>query len=419
VHERRIKILQESKRQETPDVIENESRKTDSQRLRLEDRRISVALMSSFVVLAAQYLVLVATGLMGTALGHNVQFVSKVLVGAAFTYALPIVLRRSATRLIVTYVIGIAVFLIHYVVFPENNTYQRQLIFGMFFLCLPSFIYSSAIDDWETLRDVMNEASFIVLSLGTLLAIMVLSGHASVGAYSMPLSYYLVLPAVVFIDAFLDRLSSRYLVFSLLSVFLIMAIGARGPMMCILTFVTLRLVRPHKKLGHAHVFAYLVVLSLTMIVGLSLDNVLTSINLFLSRFDISSRSIVLFLRPGLYLSGRDVLYNTVAAEIANNPFKGIGIGGDRRVLGGSYVHNIVIEIMANYGIVFGTLFISMLLVLMIRYFMAPKKHQYGMFVIWLSVGMIPLAVSGSYLESMSYWIFLGLISKDIDSSSRR
>jgi hypothetical protein len=304
-------------------------------------------------------------------------------------------------------------------VFPENNTYQRQLIFGMFFLCLPSFIYSSAIDDWETLRDVMNEASFIVLSLGTLLAIMVLSGHASVGAYSMPLSYYLVLPAVVFIDAFLDRLSSRYLVFSLLSVFLIMAIGARGPMMCILTFVTLRLVRPHKKLGHAHVFAYLVVLSLTMIVGLSLDNVLTSINLFLSRFDISSRSIVLFLRPGLYLSGRDVLYNTVAAEIANNPFKGIGIGGDRRVLGGSYVHNIVIEIMANYGIVFGTLFISMLLVLMIRYFMAPKKHQYGMFVIWLSVGMIPLAVSGSYLESMSYWIFLGLISKDIDSSSRR
>ncbi len=253
----------------------------------------------------------------------------------------------------------------------------------------------------------------MVFCLGLLLGIMVFWGKASVGTYSMSLSYYLILPAVMFIDDFIDRPRLANIVFALLSIVLILAIGSRGPIMCITVFVMLRLIRLPGKLGYSHIGAYLFSVSLVIIMALLFDELLMSMFDFLLRFGISSRSISLFLQPELYLSGRDTLYNRVLAEIADNPVTGIGIGGDRRVLGGAYVHNLLIEVIANYGVILGTLLVLVLLILMIRFFLSRNKCQYNMFAIWLSIGVVPLLVSSSYIEDMRFWIFLGLMSRSV------
>lgn len=413
MHQYRMDTLQVPKIKAGQAVIRNKSRQIDSERLRLEDRKISIAVMSSFVVLTAQYFVLVSKNLMGTATGHDIQILSKILVGASFAYALPIVFRRNKKRFIGTYFIWAFVFLLQYLMFPENNVYQRQLIFPLFAMCLPAFIYSSTIHDWEVLRDVMRKASYIVFCLGLLLGIMVFWGKASIGTYSMSLSYYLLLPAVMFIDESLDRPGLANIVFAFLSIVLILAIGARGPILCIMVFIILKLVRPRKRLRYFHVCAYLFFIFLVIIAALSFDQLLMSMYDFLLRFGISSRSISLFLRPELHLSGRDVLYSRVLAEIVDNPITGIGIGGDRHVLGGAYVHNVFIELIANYGVILGTLLVITLLILMIRFFLPKNKCQYDMFAVWLSIGVIPLLVSSSYLENIKFWIFMGLASRDL------
>lgn len=409
----RMETLQESKIEIGQASIRSKCKQIDSERLRLEDSRISIALMSPFVVLIAQYFVLVSKNLMETAMGHNIQILSKILVGASFAYALPIVLRRNKKKFIVTYTVWAFVFLLQYLVFPENNRYQQQLVFPLFAMCLPAFIYSSTIDEWEVLRDIMRKASYIIFCLGFLLGMMVFWGKASVGNYSMSFSYYLLLPAVMFTDESLDRLRLRNIVFALLSILLILAIGARGPIMCIAVFVILKLIRPSKKPRYSHICVYLFSIPLLIIVALFFDELLMSMYDFLSRFGISSRSILLFLQPELHLSGRDLLYRRVVAEIIDSPITGIGIGGDRRVLGGNYVHNLFIELIANYGVLLGTLFVLVLLVLMIRFLVFRNRYQYDMFVIWLSIGVVPLLVSSSYLGDMGFWIFLGLISRDV------
>lgn len=412
VYRCRMETLQELKIEIGQASTSNKCKQTDSERLRLEDSRISIALMSSLVVLTGQYFVLVSWNLMGTAMDHNIRILSKILVGASFAYALPIVLRRNKKGFIEAYAVWMFVFLLQYLIFPENNVYQQRLTFPLFAMCLPTFIYSSTIYDWKVLRNVMSKASYIIFCLGLLLGIMVFWGKVSVGTYSMSLSYQLLLPAVMFIDGFLDRPSLRNVLFALLSILLILAIGSRGSIMCIAVFIMLKLIRPPKKPRYSHISAYLFSTSLVMTVGLFFDELLMSIHDFLSRFGISSRSISLFLQPKLHLSGRDLLYSRMVAEIMDKPITGIGIGGDRRVLEGNWAHNIFLELIANYGVILGALFSLILLLLVIRSFLFRNEYQYDMFAIWLSVGVIPLLVSSSYLESMSGWLFLGLMYKD-------
>jgi O-antigen ligase len=148
-------------------------------------------------------------------------------------------------------------------------------------------------------------------------------------------------------------------------------------------------------------------------VALFFDELLMSMSRFLSRFGIDSRSIALLLQPGLDLSGRDLLYSRVIAEIMDNPITGIGIGGDRRVLNGVYAHNLLIELVADYGIPLGSLFVLVLLGLMIRFSHSRDKCQRNVFAMWLNISVIPLLVSGSYLESTGFWICLGMLVQDV------
>lgn len=408
-----MKSLEGPKTETRQAIICSDIGQTDSDRLRLEDRRISAALVSPFIVLMAQYSVLVSKDLIGTGIGHTIQILSKILVGISFAYALPVVLRRNKRRFLGAYSILTFVFLLHYLMFPENNMYQNQLVFPLFAMCLPAFIYSFAIRDWQALRDVMRKASYIVFSLGLLLGLMVFGGKASIGVYSMPLSYYLLLPAIAFIDESLDRRRIGDILAAFLSVVLILAIGARGPIMCIAAFAILKTMRFPARLRHSHVFAYLCSILLVIMVALFFDELLMSMSRFLSRFGIDSRSIALLLQPGLDLSGRDLLYSRVIAEIMDNPITGIGIGGDRRVLNGVYAHNLLIELVADYGIPLGSLFVLVLLGLMIRFSHSRDKCQRNVFAMWLNISVIPLLVSGSYLESTGFWICLGMLVQDV------
>lgn len=408
--------LQESKRETAQAIIGNQRDQIDIRQL--GDRKISMALMSVYVVLMTQFCVLTAMGLTGTSMDSNIRLLSKILVGISFAYALPVVLGRSRGRFFWTYYVCISVFLFHYLVFAENRIYQRELLFPLFGTCLPAFIYSSVIYDWEVLKRAMRRASHIVFCLAMFLAGLIVYGKYSVGDYSQAFSYYVLLPTVMFIDGFLDRPSLKDIVFAFLSILLILAIGSRGPIMCIVVFTMLRFARAPKRSGYRKVFAYLVLISLAVIVTPHLDEVLTSVDHLFSRFGISSRTISLFFEPGLHWSSRKVLFGTIVGEIANNPLTGIGMGGDRRVLEGQYPHNVFLELMAHYGVPLGGLFLLVFLTLILRVFPSKNEREYSMLTIWFSIGVIPLLVSGSYIESMHFWTFLGLMTKGATAESR-
>lgn len=125
-------------------------------------------------------------------------------------------------------------------------------------------------------------------------------------------------------------------------------------------------------------------------------------------FGLSSRTLLLFMRDGFYLSGRENIYENVISAILESPLIGLGIAGDRRVLGGSYAHNLFIELVANFGILIGLLISLIVVFIILRGLLSKSKAKYNMLIMWISPGFVHLMVSGSYFIDMKFWILIGL-----------
>lgn len=378
-----------------------------------DDKKISIALMSSFVILTIQYFILIYFDLLETTLASRIQLLSKILVGVAFIYAIPSVIKRNKTKLIITYLVATFTFLVNYLIFPENHLYLKTLLFPFFFMCMPAYIYSVSLSDWNVLKQIMKKASLIVFLFGSILGILIFFGKASAGAYSMSLSYYMLLPTVIFLDDLLDKLSLKAFLISLISILVILALGSRGALLCIVFFVVLKLIRFNFKLTNSKVYYNLIIISAIIITYIQLDVILESLYNLILNFGIKSRSILLFLQDDVSLSGRDNIYQNVIGEIFENPLLGIGLGADRHLTYTGYTHNFFLEVLANFGVFLGGIIIIVLMLLILKVLFVKDKERYSIVIIWMSLGFVHLMVSSSYLIDLKFWIFLGLITKSL------
>jgi hypothetical protein len=378
-----------------------------------EDKKLSIALMSAFVILTIQYFVLISYKLLGTATSSKVQLLSKVLVGIMFLYALPVVFKRSKIKLINTYFIVLFVFILHYLVFPANRIYLKELVFPLFFMCLPAFIYSMSLNDYTMFKQVMKKASMIVFVIGAALGGLILSGRSSAGTYSMSLSYYMLLPTIMFLDELLERFSIKLLLFTSISLLVILALGSRGAVLCIIVFVFLKFIRLNIRFYYQKFLANFSIFCAGLLGFAFLDRILKVLNNILMGFGIRSRSISLFLKGEIYLSGRHKIYRVLIDKISENPILGIGIGGDRQVIGGGYAHNIFLELLADFGVIVGSLVgVAILIFIVIALFIKDQEKR-NMMIIWTSLGFVHLMVSSSYLTDMKFAILMGLVTKGI------
>ena len=374
------------------------------------DKKISITLMAPFVILTIQYFILIYFNLLGTTYGNRVQLMSKAIVGVVFLYVLPVVIRRSKENFITVYSIAATLFLIHYLIFPKNHIYIKELIFPFFFMCLPAFVYSMSLSDWQVLKQIMKKSSLIIFFFGTILGIFNYFGWASVGTYSMSLSYYMLIPTLIFLDELLDAFSLRNLIFSFISIMTVLTLGSRGAIMCILVFTILKVSRFYFKLTYTKILYYMISLGIAVFIFIYLDHILKSLYNFLLNYGIRSRSILLFMRGEIHLSGRESIYQSIMRNILDNPILGIGLGGDRLVIGGGYAHNFFIEVLGDFGIFVGGIIIVTLSLLIIKSLLTKNKDKYNMIIIWLSLGFVHLMVSGSYLIDIKFWIFMGILT---------
>jgi hypothetical protein len=375
----------------------------------IEDKKISLALMASFVILIIQYFILIYFNLIDSGTGSRIQLISKGLVGVAFLYAFPSVLKRSGIKAIGIYGFSIFIFLIHFTIFPENRTYMTNLIFPFFFMSLPAFIYTLSIKDLRVFKTIMKKLGYIVFIFGLLIGMLVFLGRTSVGAYSMSLSYYMLLPTILFLDELLDKFSLKTLVLVGISLLIILALGSRGAILCVIVFIILKFIRPNSKRTYKRALGHFSIICVGVVALVFMEQILMSIYNFLMRFGINSRSLILFTRENIYLTGRDRIYENVLSEILENPILGIGIAGDTRIIGNSYVHNFFIEVVGNFGVVLGSILSITVLLLIIKSLLTKDTLKYNLFIIWLSLGFVHLMVSSSYLTDLKFWIFLGLV----------
>lgn len=375
----------------------------------LDDKKISIALMAPSVVLTVQYFILIFFNIIGTSVGARVQLLSKLLVGLIFAYALIPVLKRNKTKFVVIYFTSLFIYLLHYLMFSVNRNCMIELFFPIFFMSLPSFIYSLSLREFRIFKETMKKASYIVLVFGLVLGGLIFLGRVSVGAYSMSLSYYMLLPVIVFLDELFNRFSFKPLTFSILPLIVILALGSRGAVLCIIVFLGLKLLRPHGKGIHKKIIMGLGIFGACLIAYIYSNAIANKIYYLLLRCGIRSRTLLLFLQGNISSSsGRERIFQRLISAISERPIIGLGIGGDRIFSGSSYAHNLFLELIVDFGVIIGGAVSLFICFIVIKNLVIRNEEKYSFFIVWVAIGLIPLLVSGSYLTTTKFWTFLGL-----------
>lgn len=109
----------------------------------------------------------------------------------------------------------------------------------------------------------------------------------------------------------------------------------------------------------------------------------------------------------LVLADRGVLFTLAINESIQNPFGGLGVLGYTYKYG-KYPHNAVLEILADFGIVFGGMMLLIILFVFIKLFLCTKHNRNIITILLFAITFATLAMSsGTVYENVVLYYGLG------------
>lgn len=378
-----------------------------------DDRVVCEALFSQFIVLMIQYVALRVFNVKDTSREFIVIIPFIIIVGLFFIRALPIVLKRNGQLFIFTYIFFAVIFCLHCLIFPNNIKYINSVMFSFFGICLPSFIYSYSIEDYDILYDTLRKGAYIIFILGIFVFYLIVFKNLNKGVYSMGFSYYFLLPCLFFEYEFFKKRTIKYFIYTAISILIIIAVGSRGPILSIAMYTIIEVFNNVKE---RKPFYTLLIFLIGVVILIYFDKIVLYLYEFLNNYGIYSRTLYLFSQEdGIHLSNREYIYNYAIELILEHPILGVGIAGDRYFLG-TYAHNLFLEIILDYGVIFGSIISVILICFFIKsIFLLPQNKSFDFIKIIFCIGIVPLMISSSYLADAWFWVYVGIMARCLNT----
>lgn len=319
-----------------------------------------------------------------------------ILSALPMSLAILLSFRREPLRFIVVYAIVLSVIIIHSFVFPDNIEYIKTD--GLRFLLpmvIPSALCLSTVSSLKTVETSLYYTSCVALFFVTLYVLVYLLGGFLIEDYNMSLSYACLLPMVSF---YRHRTLLSY-IFSLFLLISVLAIGSRGAAVVFIAYVFYDIFQHSRK--------YSVLLVGLLLAGFAL---LPFLSEGLEAIGIHSRTLTMLADGAIDQdSGRGDVYSLILQILDEHPIWGIGLFGDRVHLDGSYCHNILLEMLLNFGYLGAMIFWPIIILLFVLIYMKSDRDNRNRMVCYSLVLIGPLMVSNSYLISPDFGIYCGMI----------
>lgn len=356
------------------------------------DNYILYSVLSQPILVILQFLMLYVY-----AIPEDVATKYRVLLTALpLSFAIFLSFKRRPKIFIITYVIAIFFLLCQSFLFPSNigeiwSSTARFLLP----IILPSTLCLISIKgSIEDVEQNLLKISWIIVIMMIYFVFCFVMGRTVMFDYNMALAYALLLPAIT-----LYKHKKWYSIIS--SVFLLLCMlvfGSRGPLVVAVLYIIYDLVQVRK----SNVIILMFIFAILILALPMLETVLED-------FGISSRTLSFLLSGNIAASeGRDDIYNQVYRLIQDNLLIGVGIFGDRVHLD-ELCHNIILEIIVNYGIVFGIPIIIFISVYLLKIYLTLDKTNKNRFMKYFIALIVPLFFSDSYLISIYFGLFWGLV----------
>lgn len=324
-----------------------------------------------------------------------------ILTAIPLSIAILICFIRYPRRFVVTYLISLIVLLIHMTIFPGIVEYAIKDAFRFTFpIVISCALCLSCISKIDVIEKALYIVSWIVLFLVVFYVYSFFTGKMNLGVYSMSMSYSMLLPMA----AFYTRKKWYSILAFLFLLIVSLLIGSRGAIICILAYIIYDLFSKNKKILISLLFLFLFVLSTLPILVNSLETV-----------GISSRTLNMLVEGRIgQETHRDEIRDVMYDVVKDNPIIGVGVWGDRPVLipkfkKVSYCHNIILEIVVDFGLFVGSFIIICICSLWLRAYNKATIITRKKLIMYTATCFLPLMFSGSYLIESFFGIFIGVI----------
>lgn len=200
----------------------------------------------------------------------------------------------------------------------------------------------------------------------------------------------------------------------ILYTFLLIVKSSRGPILALAVFFLLRILfyKPAKNKIWLKIVIIAILIIAIIISYIFIEEILTAIKNMLDSMSIDSMFIdrmlqILHEGNGSLLGGRKNIYGNALEDISHSFILGNGIASYEGTYG-HYVHNVVLQILYEGGIICIGYFIYLLYYL-IRFLITEKKEEVTFLCFMTSIALVQLMISSYYWSSLKFWLLIGYI----------
>ena len=352
----------------------------------------------------------------------NLAIIGVFLVIYAYLFITSKMLKQVRWAIYIILIISAVFILVTFISFPERFTlnvfpynYVRRNIRSYIAYCLPLFVAIGSLRSVECLLQKLYDFTIFPYIFATISFVFSLQPHDE-GNY---MSYG---NAVMFLAIVLLFKSNhtKYL-FNLVQFFTcciyILVSGSRGSLISILVaFIVYLLIN---KAIHRRVLLIVLTISFGTYFLLNYEDVIVQLFVILRNIGIESRTIRLATIGEFFDdSGRAMYHQRLLYKLNDQPIIGLGAFGGEATVG--LAHSIYLDIFANFGYVFGVLFLIYILGRILQALFTRWGTAYTEMILLLSVVVFPLGfVDMSFWDTKELWMLMALFVHNINFVSKR
>ncbi|MBB6216375.1 hypothetical protein HNQ80_002475 [Anaerosolibacter carboniphilus] len=321
-----------------------------------------------------------------------------------FLRSFSIVLNRSLKAFFTAEGITLILFLTSALMQNAESSLLYENFIWAALISVPLGVYAFSINNKEYLYNMFLKFSFL---MSTLLILMIFLGN-NIGVYSMSFSYALLLPILFHVNEWLNSKKMKYLFLSIIQIALVLLYGSRGAILSIFSYIVFKFL--FSKVSIAKKLS-LLLFSITIISILYL-NYYTIGNFILKALaerGYYSRTLFLLFNSDITNdAGRMEIFRYYLNLVGERPIIGWGIMGGW--LGkGQGPHNMVIELLLSFGVIFGGIITLLTIMIQIRIIYVKDKFTRDLILIFMSSSFVLYFISGDYIQKPSFFILVGLL----------
>lgn len=355
-----------------------------------------------------------------TGIEYNIFY--NVVIPAIFVFfiisAYPLIKTKIKSVDYIFYVFVMLIFYLSYVLNADNREYLDKYFITLPFVCLPMY-FAGVFFSFRILKEQLYYISIISL-IGQFVFVFLIANNVEQSYQDMDdymVQSYQILPYVLYTLYYAMERPNKYrIIWSLFGLFLVLSLGTRGPFLCSMIFiVTYILIFKFPSIGIMRKIiiaagSYLLYKVIVAFLGPLLSLIASSGG--------STRIIEWMLgeNAGAEASSEQRLdiINQAISFLEKNHYMGMGFAGDRVMMEGYYVHNFAIEMIISYGLFFGSLLLIILAYRLTKGLFSFNIEDNNKFLLLLiCAGLIPLFMSGSYVDSIWFYFMLGFCTQTL------